>query len=43
MRKNKDAIKMSTKKAIQNFKGNNYLQTDDVKQLIITVTLNLMT
>ena len=31
MRKNKDAIKMSTKKAIQNFKGNNYLQTDDVE------------
>ena len=31
MRKKKDTIKKATKKTIQNLKGNNYLQTDDVE------------
>ena len=33
MRKNKDTIKKSTKKAIPNLKGNSYLQTNDVEQV----------
>ena len=31
MRKNKDTIKKATKKAIQNLKGNNYLQIEDIE------------
>ena len=35
MRKNNDPIKIATKKAIQNLKGNNYLQTDEVETVNI--------
>ena len=35
MRKNNDPIKIAAKKAIQNLKGNNYLQTDEVETVNI--------